>query len=125
MAIGIYFSPKSPMSAQAYNECIKRLKKSGSGNPVGRVYHACFGSAESLSVFDVWTSQAAFDKFARTLVPIMQDLGVVAAPVVMPIHNVIVPPAKKSPVKKAAAKRPAPSKPAAKKNKARPAGKKR
>ena len=27
-------------------------------------------------VFDVWTSQEAFDRFAKTLMPILQQLGV-------------------------------------------------
>jgi hypothetical protein len=43
-------------------------------------------------VFDVWSSQAAFDKFGKTLAPILQGLGVdVGQPNVMPIHKVIVP----------------------------------
>jgi hypothetical protein len=61
-------------------------------------------------VFDVWTSQAAFEKFGKTLMPILQDLGIdPGQPNVMPMHNVVTPPAggttkKKSP----ATKRPAP-----------------
>ena len=105
MALALYFAPKTPMSAQQYNECIKLLKKAGAGHPRGRVYHACFGGPENLTVFDVWTSQSAFDKFGKTLMPIMEQVGMEPiAPVVMPIHKVIVPPAKKSaPSKKAAA----------------------
>jgi hypothetical protein len=46
-------------------------------------------------VFDVWTSQAAFDKFGKTLMPILQQLGIdPGKPTVMPVHKVIVPPAK-------------------------------
>ena len=108
MALGFYFSPRIPMSAKVYDECIKRLKKVGAGNPPGRIYHACFGSPDNLAVFDVWTSQAAFEKFGRTLMPIMQQIGAdPGQPVVMPIHNVMVPPASKKPaVKKAASKKP-------------------
>jgi hypothetical protein len=58
------------------------------------VYHACFGTNASVSVFDVWTSQAAFEKFGQTLVPILHQLGVdPGQPSVMEVHNVIVPPA--------------------------------
>ena len=116
MALGFYFSPKIPMSASSYDECIKRLKKAGGGHPRGRVYHSCFGSPDNLAVFDVWTSQSAFDAFGKTLLPILQELGIdPGPPMVMPIHNVIVPPiakpaAKKSATKKPAAKRPAPKK---------------
>ncbi len=75
MAIGIYFSPAA-MSAAKYDECIKLLKKAGAGNPAGRSYHAAFGPKDKLMVFDVWTSQAAFDKFGKTLMPILQQLGI-------------------------------------------------
>lgn len=92
MAIGVYFSPAA-MSAEKYDECIKLLRKAGVGHPTGRVYHACFGSSTKLSVFDVWTSQAAFDKFGKTLMPIMQQIGVDAGqPQVVPIHNAITRP---------------------------------
>ena len=105
MALAFYFAPKTPMSARQYNECVKRLEKAGAGHPPGRVYHACFGSPENLAVFDVWTSQAAFDKFGKTLMPIMEQIGAdPGQPTVMSVHNVIVPPAKKSaPQKRAAA----------------------
>jgi hypothetical protein len=46
-------------------------------------------------VFDVWTSQAAFDKFGKTLMPILEQLGIdTGPPTVMPIHKVILPAAK-------------------------------
>jgi len=116
MALAFYFAPNPPMSAAQYGECIKLLKKAGAGHPRGRVYHASFGSPESLAVFDVWTSQAAFDAFGKILMPIMQQLGAdPGQPHVMPLHNVIVPPA----AKKTAAK----PKTAARKRAAAPKGK--
>ena len=91
MAIGIYFAPVG-MSAEKYDECIKALRKAGAGNPPGRSYHASFGPKDKLMVFDVWTSQSAFDKFGKTLMPILQALGVDAGqPSIMPIHKVILP----------------------------------
>jgi len=102
MAIGIYFSTAA-MSAEKYDECIKLLKKAGAGNPAGRSYHASFGPKDKLMVFDVWTSQAAFDKFGKTLMPILQQLGIDAGqPNVMPVYKVIVPAAKVTPPKKKA-----------------------
>jgi hypothetical protein len=113
MALGFYFSPATPMTAQQYDECIKRLKKAGAAHPRGRVYHACFGPSDKLAVFDVWTSQEAFDKFGAVLMPIMQELGVdTGQPAVMPIHNVVTPPAARP---RAAAAKPAPKRKAAKK----------
>src|SRR5690348_7021007 len=94
MAIGVYFSPAA-MSAEQYDECIKRLRKAGAGHPPGRSYHASFGPKDKLMVFDVWTSQAAFDKFAKTLMPILQQMALdPGQPTVMPMHKVMVPPAK-------------------------------
>ncbi len=94
MAIGIYFAPDA-MSAEKYDECIKLLRKAGAGSPPGRSYHASFGPKDKLMVFDVWTSQAAFDKFGKTLMPILQGLGIdPGQPSVMPIHKVILPTAR-------------------------------
>ena len=104
MAIGIYFSPGA-MSAEKYDEVIKLLRKAGAGSPPGRSYHASFGPKDKLMVFDVWTSQAAFDKFGKTLTPILQQLGIdPGQPNVMPMHKVILPAAKKAaPVRRAKA----------------------
>ncbi len=114
MALAFYFSPTPVFAAQQYDECIRRLKKAGAAHPPGRLYHACFGTPESVSVFDVWTSQAAFEKFGQTLMPIMRELGVdPGQPRVMGVHNVIIPPAarprpavrKRAPAKRAASKK--------------------
>jgi hypothetical protein len=130
MALAFYFSPQPVMSAEQYDRCTQMLKKAGAGHPPGRVYHAAFGTADSVAVFDVWASQAAFEKFGQTLMPIMQELGVdPGQPSVMNVHNVIVPPAKapKATAKKAAPAKRAKAKPKAKATKAKAArrGKKR
>lgn len=90
MAIGVYFAP-SAMSSEKYDQCIKALRKAGAGHPPGRLYHASFGPKDDLMVFDVWTSQGAFEKFGRTLTPILTELGLTATPTIMPIHKAIVP----------------------------------
>jgi len=104
MALGIYVA-LSGMSVDKYNECSKRLKQAGAAHPAGRSYHACFGPSDKLMVFDVWSSQAAFDKFGKTLMPILQQLGIdPGQPSVLQIHKVVTPPAKR-PKKRAPAKR--------------------
>ena len=108
MALAFYFSPPNLMSAAKYDECTARLKAAGQQHPRGRQYHSCFGTADSVAVFDVWGSQAEFDEFGKTLMPILQAIGVdPGAPMVMPVHNVIVPsaPRPKKAVKKAAPKK--------------------
>jgi hypothetical protein len=109
MALGFYFG-QSGLNIDRYNECIRRLKKAGAAHPAGRSYHSAFGPADKLMIFDVWTSQAAFDRFGKTLMPILKELGAEPAPPsVMQIRNVIKPPAagakKSAPVKRAAPKR--------------------
>ena len=107
MALGFYFAPAA-MSAAQYDECIKALRKAGAGHPTGRTYHSAFGSPDKIQVFDVWTSQAAFDKFGKTLLPILARLGVdPGQPAVMPIHNVVTRPkaSKKAKTKKVKARK--------------------
>jgi hypothetical protein len=107
MAIGIYFAPESFSTAQ-YDQCIALLRKAGAAHPKGRTYHASFGPSDKLMIFDVWASQAAFDKFGRTLMPILQQLGLdPGKPEIMPIHKVIVPPTASSKTKKRAVAKPA------------------
>ena len=116
MSLGFYFSPDTLTAAQ-YDQAIAELKKAGAQHPPGREYHACFGSPDKLMVFDVWSSQEAFEAFGQTLIPILQAVGVnPGQPSVMPIHSVIVPPAKVT----RPAKAPAKAKPAKKSAKKRP-----
>lgn len=92
MALAFYFPPT--MAAHQYDEAIKRLTKVGAGHPAGRTYHASFRTGDQVAVFDIWTSQASFDKFGQTLIPILRELGAEPGqPSVMEVHNVIVPPA--------------------------------
>jgi hypothetical protein len=54
-----------------------------------------FGSEDQLKVFEVWESQAAFEEFGKSLMPILQQLGIdPGQPTMMPVHKVIVPTAK-------------------------------
>lgn len=91
MALGYYFRPES-MTADKYDEIIRRLDAAGAGNPEGRRYHFAFGEGGgSLSVFDVWDSAEQFDRFGQTLMPVLQDVGVdPGEPAVVEIHNMII-----------------------------------
>lgn len=89
MALGYYFAPEA-MSVAQYDECIKQLEAAGAGAPAGRLYHVCFEAEGKLRVFDVWDSQASFDQFGQTLMPILAGLGVdPGTPTISPIHNII------------------------------------
>ncbi len=89
MALGFYFSPVS-MTAQQYDGIMRSLEQAGAGAPKGRTYHSCFGSGDKMMVFDIWESQAEFEAFGVTLMPILQKAGIdVGQPEVMPIHNTL------------------------------------
>lgn len=91
MAIGVYFHPAS-MDAARYGETVKRLQAAGAGEPDGRLYHVCFGSGDTLQVFDIWDSQENFERFGEALMPILQDLGLGdTQPMIEPVHNIIIP----------------------------------
>jgi hypothetical protein len=108
MALGVYFGDTG-LNLESYKESVKRLKAAGAGHPKGRSFHTAFGPPDKLMVFDIWSSQAAFEKFGKTLMPILQQVGATpSAPMIMPIHGVITPPraaAKKKPAKKGRKKR--------------------
>jgi hypothetical protein len=90
MSIGIYFHPAA-MKAQQYDETIRRLEAAGAGRPKGRLFHSCFGEGDSLSVYDVWESQADFETFGKTLMPILAEIGLdPGKPDIVPMHNMIL-----------------------------------
>jgi hypothetical protein len=90
MALAILFTPPS-MTAEQYDEAIRRLETAGAGAPPGRRYHVCFGTGASLRVLDVWDSQEAFNAFGQTLMPILQELGLdPGRPEIAEVHNSIV-----------------------------------
>jgi hypothetical protein len=54
------------------------------------LYHVAMEADGLIQVFDVWESEASFQAFGETLLPIMKDLGVDAGqPQVSPVHNLI------------------------------------
>jgi hypothetical protein len=89
MALGFYFSPNG-FTQDTYDEALKQLEAAGAGAPEGRSYHVALETNGEIQVFDIWESQAAFDAFGATLVPIMAGLGAdPGEPMVARVHNVI------------------------------------
>lgn len=89
MAIGIYFA-NSKFPAGMYQQALSQLEAAGAGAPEGRTYHVALETDGEINVFDVWESQAAFDAFGATLMPILTGLGVdPGTPMIAQVHNVI------------------------------------
>jgi hypothetical protein len=56
----------------------------------GAYYHCALESNGAIQVFDIWESQADFDAFGTTLMPIPTELGVgLKEPMVATVYNVI------------------------------------
>ncbi len=75
MAILVRHTPVG-LTADQYDEAIRRLADAGLGDPPARLYHVCFGEPGNLMVSDVWESRETFDKFSETLMPILEDVGI-------------------------------------------------
>ncbi len=89
MAVAVLFNPPA-MSAEQYDEVTTRLEAAGAGTPAGRVDHVCFGPSDKLRVFDLWDSEDNFDAFIRTLLPILEELGLNSGePEVFDVHNIM------------------------------------
>ncbi len=89
MAYVLRFTPKG-FSTAKYNEVIEKLNAAGAGAPKGRSYHVCFGDPDNLLVSDIWDNMEDFEEFGKTLVPIMQSIGIdPGQPVVLNVHNII------------------------------------
>lgn len=89
MALGFYFVHDG-FTPEKYDSAIKQLEAAGAGAPKGRTFHVALESDGAIQVFDIWESQADFDAFGETLLPILGDLGLeLNPPMVANVHNVI------------------------------------
>ncbi len=89
MALGFYFGSAS-FTPDQYDEAVKQLAAAGAGAPPGRLHHVALESDGNIQVFDIWESQAAFEAFGATLMPILSGLGAdPGQPMVTPVRNVI------------------------------------
>jgi len=89
MAIGLYFG-NSKFPADKYDEVMDQLEAAGAAAPAGRSYHIALETDGEINVFDIWESQAAFEAFGATLMPILTGLGVdPGTPMVAQVKNVI------------------------------------
>lgn len=89
MSILVRFAPAS-LTADMYDETVRRLEESGDFPPEGLDYHCCFGTDGSLKVSEIWDSPEQFEAFGERLMPVLADVGIdPGEPEVIEIHNVI------------------------------------
>jgi hypothetical protein len=89
MALGFYITAKG-FTQEKYDKTTTRLEEAGAGAPEGRISHVALETDGEIQVFDVWESQADFDAFGATLIPILTAAGIeLNEPMVARIHNQI------------------------------------
>jgi hypothetical protein len=89
VSLVIRFSPPS-LTAEQYDEVVRRLSADGVFPADGLDYEICFGSEGNLKVSQVWDSKEQMDAFGEGLKPVLADMGIdPGQPEVVPVHNII------------------------------------
>jgi hypothetical protein len=89
MSIVVRFTPTS-LTAEKYDESIRRLTESGDFPPDGMDYHLCFGTDGNLRVSEVYDSREQFEAFGEVLMPVLADIGIEPGePEVLDVHNLV------------------------------------
>ena len=89
MSVVIRFNPPS-LTAQQYDETVRKLEEAGDFPPDGMELHVCFGSDGNLKVSEVWDSQEQLDAFGEKLRPVLDEAGIdPGQPELLEVHNLI------------------------------------
>jgi hypothetical protein len=89
MSVLIRFAPAS-LSAEQYDESIRRLEATGDFPPDGLDYHVCFGTDGQLKVSEIWDSREQLEAFGQRLMPLLADVGIdPGEPELVDIHNIV------------------------------------
>ena len=89
MSVLIRFAPQS-LTAQKYDDVVRRLYETGVFPADGLDYEICFGSEGNLKVSQVWDSKEQMEAFGARLMPILADVGInPGEPEIVEVHNII------------------------------------
>ena len=89
MSLLIRFAPPS-LTADQYDQVVRRLNEEGISPADGLDYELCFGSGDQMQVSLVWDSKEQLDAFAARLMPILAEVGIdPGEPEVFEVHNII------------------------------------
>jgi hypothetical protein len=89
VSVLVRFAPAS-LTAEQYDESVRRLEEAGDFPPDGLDIHVCFGSEGNLRVSEIWDSQEQLDAFGERLMPVLADIGIdPGEPELMEIHNLV------------------------------------
>ena len=87
----VRFTGATGMTAEQYDETVRRLKGSGEWPPAGLDYHVAFKSGGHFRVSEIWDSSEQLDAFGKHLMPVLADVGIELSgePEKLEIHNII------------------------------------
>jgi hypothetical protein len=89
MSVVARFTPRS-LTAEKYEESVRRLEQAGVWPPDGMDYHVFFGTEGDLRVSEIWDSTEKLQAFGEKLMPILADIGIEPGePEVLEIHNIV------------------------------------
>ena len=89
MSVVVRFSPAS-LTADQYDESIRRLEEAGDFPPDGLDYHVCFGTEGNLLVSEIWDSPEQLEAFGERLMPLLAEVGIEPGePTVFEVHNIV------------------------------------
>ena len=90
MSLVVRFNPTS-LTAQKYDETVRRLEEAGAFPPDGLDYHVCFGSDGNLRVSEIWDSREQFEAFGERLMPVLSDAGIEFSgePEIFEVHKIL------------------------------------
>ena len=75
MSIAVRFHVKN-LTAEQYDEVVRREEATDTFPPDGREYHVCFGTDGDLHVSEVWDSREHFEAYGPLLMPILEEVGI-------------------------------------------------
>jgi hypothetical protein len=89
VSLVIRFAPPS-LTADQYDDVVRRLTEAGVFPADGLDYELCFGSEGNLKVSQVWDSREQLEAFGERLRPILAEVGITPGePEVLEVHNII------------------------------------
>jgi hypothetical protein len=89
MSVVIRFSPAN-LTAEKYDQAVKRLEGDGLWPADGCDYHVCFGTDGDLKVSEIWDSQEQAYAFGEKMMPVLTDVGIEfsADPEIFEVHAI-------------------------------------
>lgn len=75
MSVVVRFNPAN-LTAEKYDESVRRLEAEGLWPGDGCDYHVCYGSEGNLKVSEIWNSREQLEAYGEKLMPILSEAGI-------------------------------------------------